>query len=159
MCCCYMVFLNMDRVMFKEKKKASSPSVITPNKDAFFGLISIGIMVLSAFLIFNSLRSIQIAREKIEILNQAKKEVGDLRLKNITLILQKETIETDDYTETDIRNRLNYSKKGEVMFVIPDDIFASSLDRVNKILLDPDEQVKEVRSVWEQWYDLFVKGV
>lgn len=148
----------MENVLFKEKRKIEKLVPSVTSGGALSTLISVGIIILSAFLIFNSLRSIQISREKIGILNQAQNEVSSLRLKNITLILQKETIETDDYTETDIRNRLNYSKKGEYIFVIPDAIYQESLKKVNQILA-PAEKETVALKVWEQWYYLFINGI
>lgn len=143
--------------MFKEKRKSieNAPSKYS---DIVRFLIGIGIFLLSFFLIFNSIRSFQLTKEKLLILNKAQSEVADLRLKNITLLLQKERIESDDFTETDIRNRLNYSKKGEVIFVIPDELLTTSKQTVRDILKE-EEKAEEQRSVFEQWVDIFVNGV
>ena len=74
------------------------------------------------------------------------------------MLLQKERIESDDFTETDIRNRLNYSKMGEVVFVISDELLTTSKQKVRDILKE-ENKVDEQQSVFEQWVDIFVNGI
>lgn len=148
----------MEKVLFKEKKQREFKKESTDLSPLIRIVMNIGFLVLGAFLLFNSVRSIQLAQEKLKILDRAQIEVTDLRLRNIALMLEKNKIETDDYTETDIRNRLNYSKKNEVIFVIPDDILAISTKEVEDIIKKERELV-ETKEVWEVWRDLFTYGI
>jgi cell division protein FtsB len=63
----------------------------------------------------------------LEILNHAEKEVGDLRLDNLELLTLSEYMKSDEYLETEARNRLNLSGKGETVFVIPDEILKKGI--------------------------------
>lgn len=148
----------MEKVLFKEKKQREFKKESTDLSPLIRIVMNIGFIVLAAFLSFNSVRSIQLAQEKLKILDRAQIEVTDLRLRNIALMLEKNKIETDDYTETDIRNRLNYSKKNEVIFVIPEDILAISTKEVEDIVKKERELV-ETKEVWEVWKDLFIYGI
>ena len=147
----------MDKVMFKEKKREvrGQTSDFGGNWKWLIGAI---LIVVSGFLIFNSFRSVQLMNQKLDILERAQKEVGELRLRNISLILDKEKIETDDFTEADIRNRLNYSKKNEVVFVIPDEVLELSKIEVQRILGSKKEEVV-TKSTWEIWKELFLYGI
>lgn len=87
-------------------------------------LIRVGnalLLILSIFLIYNIYKSVDLTIKKVAILKQAEQEVDGLRLKNISLILSREKVETDDYIETEARDRLNLSKDEEIVFVIPDE--------------------------------------
>ncbi|MCK9368901.1 septum formation initiator family protein [Candidatus Dojkabacteria bacterium] len=146
----------MDKVLFKEKhntfgKKEEKPKV--GGVVRFF--ISLGFVALSIFLLFNSFRAFQIKNSKLQILAQAQSEVTDLRLENIKLILEKSNIETNDYLETDIRNRLNYSKSNEIVFVITDLAKQEAEIKVKNILEPPVEE-KVTLKVWQEWVNFLI---
>lgn len=144
--------------MFKERKlniRSKESRDLSPYINV---LIGIGFVVMSLFLVYNGIRSLQIANEKRNILKNAEVEVTSLRLKNISLLLEENKIETDDYTEIDIRNRLNYSKNGEVVFVISDQAYDLANIEVNRIL-STKENKEEKKSAWEEWKELFTEGV
>lgn len=143
--------------MFKEKKRKEVLAASTDFSRVVDILVNIAFLVISGFLIFNSVRTIQNSQEKLAILQRAENEVTALRLRNIELILEKEKIETIDYTETDIRNRFNYSKNNEILFVIPDEIMDISRKQVDIILKEEETKV-DSKEVWEVWYDLIING-
>ncbi len=150
----------MQEILFKKQKNQSSTLQSASGFSYFVNLlILIGFIVFSIFLLFNSFRSIQIAKDKMAILNRAREEVTDLRLKNISLILDKTRIETDDYTETDIRNRLNYSKRGEVIFVLSDQSLNLAKKELESILKLGVAKIPEEKSVSETWKDFFIYGM
>ncbi|MCC7289656.1 hypothetical protein IT417_00145 [bacterium] len=150
----------MQEILFKKQKNESSTLQSASGFSYFINLlILIGFIVFSIFLLFNSFRSIQIAKDKMAILNRAREEVTDLRLKNISLILDKTRIETDDYTETDIRNRLNYSKRGEVIFVLSDQSLNLAKKELENILKLGVAKISEKKSVSETWKDFFIYGM
>lgn len=153
-----MIFLNMDEVIFKERKGFKKKA--EPRDFSSFAkvLIGLGFTVLSFFLLYNGARSLQIANEKKSILAKAEQEVTNLRLKNIALLLDENKIETDDYTEIDIRNRLNYSKNGEIVFVISSEAYDLAKTEVDRILATNPSEV-EFKDTWVVWKDLFLNGI
>ena len=112
---------------------------------------------LSTVLIYNVVRSIVITSEKLEILNQAEEEVGELRLENLELLTLTEYMTSDEYLETEARNRLNLSKKGETTFVIPEEMLGGGVQEVEEIL-NSEEVITEGRSI-EVWYEFFLNGI
>lgn len=115
------------------------------------------LLVLSGILIYNVAKSIVITSEKLEILNQAESEVSDLRLSNLELLVLTEYMTSDEYLETEARNRLNLSKKGEVSFVIPEKILEKGILDVGEIV-NEQENISSIEN-WRVWYEFFVTGI
>ena len=115
------------------------------------------LLFLSGLLIYNVVKSIVITSEKLEILNQAENEVSDLRLNNLELLVLTEYMTSDEYLETEARNRLNLSKKGEVAFVIPEQILEKNISDVESIL-NSDEETSNTGNC-KVWYDFFNTGI
>jgi cell division protein FtsB len=153
-----MIFLIMENVIFKEKKTGKQSKQETSPNFVVNWVIALTFLVISSFLIFNSIRSFQITNDKLAILEKARTDVTDFRLKNIKLILEKEKIETDDFTETDIRNRLNYSKKNEILFVLSDQAIETALIEVKEIVKEQEKDIVE-KSVAMQWIEFFNGGI
>ena len=118
---------------------------------------SILFLGLSVILLYNVVKSIVITSEKLEILNHAEKEVGDLRLDNLELLTLSEYMKSDEYLETEARNRLNLSGKGETVFVIPDEILKKGISDVEEIL-KRDEGNENIENI-EIWKDFFLNGI
>ncbi len=115
------------------------------------------LIILSGILIYNIAKSMIITSEKVQILSQAEKEVSNLRLDNLENLLLIEYMTSDEYLETEARNRLNLSKKGEVAFVIPEEILEKGLLQVERIL-NEDERVSDIEN-WRIWQDFFIVGI
>ena len=115
------------------------------------------LIILSGILIYNITKSMIITSEKVQILSQAEKEVSNLRLDNLENLLLIEYMTSDEYLETEARNRLNLSKKGEVAFVIPEEILEKGLLQVERVL-DEDERVFDIEN-WRIWQDFFIVGI
>jgi cell division protein FtsB len=106
--------LYMNEVIFKRKAQSKGdPGILGV-------VISACLIIFSIFLLYNVVKSVQITQGKLQILAQAEKDVDTLRLENIRLIMQKDSIETKDYIETQARNKLNYAKPNEKVFIISD---------------------------------------
>jgi cell division protein FtsB len=118
---------------------------------------SILFLILSGILIYNIVKSIVITSEKLEILNQAEQEVSELRLENLELIVSTEYMTSDEYLETEARNRLNLSKKGETAFVIPEEMLERGKILVENIL--KDEEGTGRAENWKIWRDFFIVGI
>lgn len=144
----------MKDVIFKVKAGRKQEDKKEPVNKIISILINVGFVAMSVFLIFNSARAFQITNVKLAILKQAQQEVTDLRIENIKLLLQKDRIETDDYVETDIRNRLNYSKSNEIVFVISE-LAMQEADREVERILTPPKIVEQPKETWEIWYEFF----
>ena len=115
------------------------------------------LIILSIILFYNIVKSVIITSEKVEILSQAEREVSDLRLDNLEHLLLIEYMTSDEYLETEARNRLNLSKKGEVVFVIPEEMLEKGTLQIEGLLND-DEVISNIEN-WKVWYDFFIKGI
>lgn len=146
----------MDTISFKERKINGKRNGGGPLW--FSILVQAFLIVASIFLIYNIGRSIQTALAKLNIADTAKTEVDELRLENISLLLNKDSLESDDFIETAARDRLNYSKEGEIIFVIPEAVLDSSKGQLEGIL-NNDEGVIKNLEVWEVWKGFLISGV
>lgn len=110
---------------------------------------------LTAFMTYNIFRTLTLSGQKLQVLEQAEQEVEQLRLDNIKLVMQRNDVITDDYIETQARNRLNYSKKGETQVVIPDTVIEKLKDQSAVMGVNDSNQA----SVLEKWLEFFTKGL
>lgn len=115
-------------------------------------------LCLSSVLIYNVVKSIVITSQKLEILNQAENEVSELRLTNLELLSLSEYMSSDEYLETEARNRLNLSKKGETSFVISEKVLEKGKAEVQKILED-DDSSEDHGGNFKVWEDFFANGI
>ncbi len=136
----------------REKENGDILKKVTRSKTG--GLL---LLALSGVLIYNVVKSIVITSEKLEILNQAEGEVSDLRLNNLELLVLTEYMKSDEYLETEARNRLNLSKKGEISFVIPEEILKKGISDIEDIL--SEQKVVDGEKGWKVWYLFFSSGI
>jgi cell division protein FtsB len=138
------------------------------NKVSVYAIIAIPIVMnllligFSVFIFYNISRSVDLARQKLEILKTAEIEVTQLRLDNIKLVMEKGEVTNPEYIEMQARNRLNYAKEGETQLVIPATVFdrykntavlGTSNSQISAIeSLDPLESLK-------RWADFFINGI
>ena len=115
-------------------------------------LIFVGI---SIFLLYNVLHSVDITIQKVNILKNARTEVESLRVTNLELATQLQSMQNPEYIEVEARDRLNFSGTNDVVFVIPDSLLQTAGERLSMIL---DERVEETKSNMEVWLDLLVHG-
>ena len=117
-------------------------------------------IALGSYLAFQSVRSINITLQKLEIFDLAKEEVQELRVKNIELLLLSERVVSEKYIESAARDKLNYAKEGETLFIIPEELFEDEdlTEHVN--YFDPN-RVEEVEDEdnFQIWIDFFRFGV
>jgi len=112
-------------------------------------VIKIAFLVLSFFMFYNVLHSIKITSQKLDILEQAEREVNELRVRNLKLSIQLDEMKETSYLEVEARDRLNFSGEGEIVFVIPDSLLEKSKDNLELIL--NDNVVNDFESTWEAW--------
>ena len=115
-------------------------------------LIFVGI---SVFLLYNVLHSVDITIQKVNILKNAREEVETLRVTNLELATQLQSMQNPEYIEVEARDRLNFSGTNDIVFVIPDSLLQTAGERLSMIL---DERVEDNKSNLEVWLDLLVHG-
>lgn len=145
--------MEIQRREIKQIRNESSPFVKF--------LTTILFLSLSVYFLGQMVRSIDLTRQKLEIFEKAKEEVDDLRLKNIQLIMTAERVITEEYTEEEARNRLNYAKDGEILFIIPDELMNS--EELNNYIKRSsygyiDESTLNQDNI-ELWLTFFKEGV
>ncbi len=82
--------------------------------------MSILLIAFAGMLILDSVKSIGVAHNRSLLLDQAKGEVDDLRMKNLELTEERDRVMSSGYIEEESRNRLFYAKDGEVVVVLPE---------------------------------------
>lgn len=113
---------------------------------------------LSVVLIINSAKSITNAYHRMLLLRQAKTEVGDLRLRNLKLIEEREEILGEEYVEEEARDRLYYVKEGEVIVVLPQTAEEENFE--NKEEVKGVEEVRDPKpTVREEWVEVLKNGI
>jgi len=148
----------MNRFTYSDGRNRSSAKR-GPNSNPLFNNIftRLGLLAISVFLLYNVGHSISITVQKLDILQRAKREVDELRLKNLELALLLDNIQGVEYLEIQARDRLKFSGEGEYVFVIPEEVLDDTQEDLEKIL-NVKENSKE-RKVSEIWVNFFTKGV
>ncbi len=121
-------------------------------ENTFVRLVFVGI---SLFLFYNIFHSVDITVQKVNILKNAREEVESLRVTNLELATQLQSMQNPEYIEVEARDRLNFSGTNDVIFVIPDALLESAEERLAMIL---DEKEVAQRSNIEAWTDLLIEG-
>jgi cell division protein FtsB len=120
------------------------------------GLGQIVLLIISALMMLSVYRSVKQMSQKISLLRQAEQEVRELRLKNLELSLRIENAGSIESLEKEARDRLNYGKENEIVFVIDDDLIEVGKEKVQAILYPEEDIVEE--DVFDEWVDFIVRG-
>ncbi len=107
-----------------------------------------------SFISYHLFLTIQIANEKLQILEIAEEDVAELRIQNLELVLEKSEIVSMEYIEKEARDKLRYSGEGEVLFVIPEESLES--DALREKLREAKgyskhEEEKSPEEIFEIW--------
>jgi len=135
----------------QQSRKKSSSSIFN---NAVTRVLFLGV---SIFLLYNVAHSIDITIQKLNILQRARREVDELRLKNLELALLIEDIQGLEYLEIQARDRLNFAGEKEFIFVIPEATLAQADDDLDRFLGNNEEKPQE--GGYEVWADFFLKGI
>jgi cell division protein FtsB len=140
------------------------PNKKKSNREPFSGLFSILISFmfigLSVVLIANSAKSIVGAYHRILLLDQAKQEVGELRVRNLELLQRKEEILSEEYVEKEARDRLYYVKDGEIMVVLPETSGAAEIDDSAEGEVKGVSRLEHERDTsWQEWIRIIIEGI
>ncbi len=99
--------------------------------------------------------------EKIKILETLEQEVEDLRIENLENLLEKYKVVSLEYMEKEGRDHLGLSKEGEVIVVIPDELFYSKkLEEELNTAKGVVEEVEymESKEIMSIWFDFLFKN-
>jgi cell division protein FtsB len=116
-----------------------------PKKIILFTSLGVAILIAYGLIaqIFNTIHS----GDRLE---QATNELNQLQLKNSELKRKLDEVKTDYFVEKEARDKLNLSREGETIIVIPD-------ERINQIL-GKDKMNDAIRLPnWQGWLKLFFK--
>ncbi len=156
MCLAFLYYILMRRDEWEKAKNERKKKLVK--------LTAIFLMLLSVvFISFHLFLALNIANEKLKILEVAQEDVANLRLQNLELVLEKSEIVSMGYIEKEARDKLKYSGEGEVLFVILDELLESEWVE-NELNLAKGLQIKEeernAKEIFEIWSDfLFFEGV
>ncbi|GEM_PF-3184477 len=132
-------------------------------KDVLKALGILVFLVLIFFMVGSLYQNVLIMHEKLSILDKVQREVDELRMHNLDLILKQTEVVSYDYIEKAARDKLGYSDDDEILFIIPDELLES--DEVEKELTiakgeDLDDDYYKPEEIFEEWVDfLFFEGV
>lgn len=148
----------MSRFVYKDKRKRYKGSKTSSGGALFNNIVTkIVLLVVSVLLLYNVGHSISITIQKLDILERARVEVDNLRLRNLELALLLENIQGVEYLEIQARDRLKFSGENEYVFVIPEDVLEGTSSDLEVILSDGRKE--ETRQVFEIWRDFLFQGV
>jgi len=148
----------MDRFVYRERTKIKQEDQSPSFGKVFDNLLAKAILLsVSAFLLYNVIRSADITIQKLDILRNARSEVDELRLKNLELALLLETMQSKEYLEIQARDRLNFAGEKEYIFVIPQGILDES-GKDMEIMLGTN-QVNNKEGGYQIWKDFLLTGI
>ncbi|HCC68032.1 TPA: hypothetical protein DEP90_02385 [Patescibacteria group bacterium] len=116
-------------------------------------ILLLGVSILMVLSVYRSIKQMV---QKISLLKQAEYEVEELRIKNLELSLQIEEASSIEHLEQEARDRLNYGKGNEVVFVINDELIDLGKEKVESVLY-AGSRIENVE-VWSEWVDFVVEG-
>ena len=120
------------------------------------GVGKIVLLGISVLMLLSVYRSITQMGQKISLLKQAEYEVEELRVDNLELSLHLEDANDIEYLEKEARDRLNYGKENEIVFVIKEEQLEYGKEKVQAILY-PEDTVDDV-NVFNEWVEFVVEG-
>jgi cell division protein FtsB len=108
------------------------------------------LLVLVIVLGFTLIKNIQKLRRINNDIQHKELEVERMKRESEDLARQLEEVEKPEYIEAQIRNKLGFSKEGEIVVILPPDDVLRSL--VPKPLVIED---KRREPNWRRWFELF----
>ncbi len=151
----------MDKVVYRGTRSYTKSSKTLESKplESVFNNVFVKILLISvsAFLMYSAYRSALITKDKIDISKRAQKEVDDLRVHNLELALELNTMQSEEFLEIQARDRLNFAGNNEYIFVIPESLLSSAKEQVNTFLYGVESEDKRVP--YEIWYEFLSEGI
>lgn len=119
-------------------------------------MLSVVLIGFSGMLVLDSIKSINLSYNRSLLLDQARGEVDELRMRNLELGQSRDDVISEGYVEQESRDRLFYTKEGEVMVVLPEteEVAGEGDENVDTVTEFPEQS-----SGWEQWWGLLRDGI
>jgi len=95
--------------------------------------------------------------QKLEISKNAKKEVNDLRIRNLKMSLELEEMKSNEYLEVQARDRLDLSGNNEYVFII-DPKLRKNAESIVATYIDESEKMPEEYG-YKAWLKFFEEGI
>jgi cell division protein FtsB len=115
-------------------------------------LIKGGLILIIIYLVVSFIRDSLELSKVGKRFERAKNEVEELRKENKELSEKKRWVESEDFVEEQLRNKLNMVKEGEAMVILPED---TSGEVGIKSELKGSGQGLEEKGTWGKWMELF----
>lgn len=111
-------------------------------------LVLVGITLILIASLASNLIAIRRAGDKIE---EAQERVNELEAEKSELEAQVEIVESEFYTELQLRDGLGLAKEGEIVVVLPED---ELLRKLAPKLPEDEERLPDPN--WKKWMNLFL---
>ncbi len=122
--------------------------------------LQIMFVLLSVFMFYNIGRSLYQTNQKFTVLKRAENEVDELREDNIELVIGLDDVNSDEFIEAEVRDRLNYGRDGEVQLIIEEDLVDRTLKYLNEKEIGFDDAKEYSRNeIFNIWIEFFLKGM
>ena len=112
-------------------------------------------VLVGIILVVNSLRRLVSFRSTAQQVKDAEKRLETLNKENESLKRELEYKKSNDFTESEIRNKLGLTKEGETVVILPKDENPESEARSPR---QRGGQAKSELPNWQKWWDLFFGG-
>ena len=110
----------------------------------------------AAFMSYHVFLAVNIASEKMQILEIAQEDVAELRMQNLELVLEKSEVVSMEYIEKEARDKLRYAQDGEVLFLIQEDLLNSEEVREELVVakgVKSDYEDRTPEEIFQIWMD------
>ena len=104
-------------------------------------------VLIGIILVFNSSKRLISFRSTAKQFSEAEERLEKLKKENEDLKRELEYKKSEEFTESEIRNKLGLVKEGETVVILPKDSVGQTSDSENR--KGPN---------WEKWWDLFFGG-
>jgi len=106
------------------------------------------VTIIICIVVINTLaRSIYDLWHKQDLVVKAKDDLKHEKLENLELKAQLAYVKSDEFVETEARDKLFMVKPGEADVIVPEDLI--KVEEEKEVIIVP---------AWQQWVNLFVKG-
>jgi cell division protein FtsB len=111
-------------------------------------IINLAILIIGIGLIINLSRDILRLLKADDRISQAQQRVEELEKQQAELQEKKDYFESDQFVEEQARNKLNLSKEGEAVVILP--------PNVDELVGYQQPEETPVIPNWRQWLNLFM---
>lgn len=120
-------------------------------KERIGRFINIILFIMLIALTFSLARSVLKTRGTASQIGRAEETVRKLEETNTELKKELELVESEEYAEKQLRDKLGLSREGEIVVVLPDD------ELLRRLAPEPEEEEETLPDPnWKRWLKLFL---